>query len=137
MTEKPEIDAKAPKRSTARQAAGRFGPPLALMALIFFLSAQPDLNSGLGVWDTVGRKLVHFATFGALWWLWDRALNHDHPLIAATITIAYAISDEYHQTFVEGRVGSPRDVLIDSLGVLAAWLVSRRLARRRGRRLSA
>ena len=33
----------------------RFGPPIALMAVIFFLSAQPDLNSGLGVWDTIGR----------------------------------------------------------------------------------
>ena len=126
--------------ATARplvQAFSRFAPPLALMALIFFLSAQPDLNSGLGVWDTIGRKFVHFATFGALWWLWDRALNHDHPLIAAVITVAYAISDEYHQTFVDGRVGSARDVLIDSAGVLAAWLLSRWLARRRERRLSA
>ena len=33
----------------------RFGPPIALMAVIFFPSAQPDLNSGLGVWDTIGR----------------------------------------------------------------------------------
>ena len=122
--------------STAR-AVSRLAPPLALMALIFFLSAQPDLNSGLGVWDTIGRKLVHFATFGALWWLWDRALNHRHPLVAAAITVAYAISDEYHQTFVDGRVGSVRDVLIDTAGVLAAWLLSRRLARRRERRLSA
>lgn len=118
------------------RAIWRFGPPLALMALIFYLSAQADLNSGLGVWDTIGRKIVHFTIFGALWWLWDRALHHDHPLIAAVITVAYAISDEYHQTFVDGRVGSPRDVLIDSAGVLAAWLLSRWLARRRERRLS-
>ena len=118
------------------QAFGRFAPPLALMALIFYLSAQADLNSGLGVWDTIGRKVIHFTIFGALWWLWDRALNHDHPLIAAVITSAYAISDEYHQTFVDGRVGSPRDVLIDSAGVLAAWLLSRWLARRRERHLS-
>ena len=125
----------ASARPIAR-AVSRFAPPLALMALIFFLSAQPDLNSGLGVWDTIGRKFVHFATFGALWWLWDRALNHEHPLIAAVISVAYAISDEYHQTFVDGRVGSVRDVLIDSAGVLAAWLLSRWLTRRRERRLS-
>ena len=30
-------------------------PPLALMGLIFFLSAQPNLNSGLGWIDHVGR----------------------------------------------------------------------------------
>ena len=46
-------------------AVGRFGPPLALMALIFALSAQPDLNSGLGGWDTVLRKLAHMTEFGA------------------------------------------------------------------------
>lgn len=119
------------------RAVWRLAPPLALMALIFFLSAQPDLNSGLGVWDAIGRKIVHFAIFGGLWWLWDRALNHDYPLIAAAITVLYAVSDEYHQTFVEGRHGAPRDVLIDSAGVLAAWLLSRWLARRRERRLYA
>ena len=26
-----------------------------LMAVIYALSAQPDLNSGLGVWDTIGH----------------------------------------------------------------------------------
>ena len=89
----------------------RFGPPLLLMALIFFLSAQPDLNSGLGVWDTIGRKLVHMAAYGLLWFLWWRALGYGSrasPRVA--ITLAYAISDEYHQTFVHGRHGSPLDV---------------------------
>ncbi|MFM9128035.1 MAG: VanZ family protein [Solirubrobacterales bacterium] len=125
--------------ATARpllRAASLFAPPLALMGVIFFLSAQPDLNSGLGVWDTIGRKFVHFAIFGALWWLWDRALDHRHGLVAAAITVAYAISDEYHQSFVDGRVGSVRDVLIDTAGVLAAWALTRRLARRQERRQS-
>ena len=45
---------------------GRFAPPLVLMALIFFLSAQPDLNSGLGWIDHVGRKLVHMAEYALL-----------------------------------------------------------------------
>ena len=53
----------------------RFAPPLLLMGLIFFLSAQPDLNSGLGTWDTVLRKLAHMAEFGLLWLLWWRALG--------------------------------------------------------------
>ena len=59
-----------------------YGPPLALMALIFFFSAQPYLNSGLGVWDTIGRKLIHAATYGALWFLWWRALGYGNPLPA-------------------------------------------------------
>ena len=36
--------------------------PLALMALIFVLSAQSDLDSGLGMVDLIGRKLVHVAS---------------------------------------------------------------------------
>jgi len=44
----------------------RIGPPLALMALIFFFSAQENLNSGLGVWDTIGRKIIHMAEYGLL-----------------------------------------------------------------------
>ena len=118
------------------RAASLLAPPLALMGVIFFLSAQPDLNSGLGVWDTIGRKFVHFAIFGALWWLWDRALGHRHGAVAAAITVAYAVSDEYHQSFVDGRVGSPRDVLIDTAGVLVAWALTRWLARRQEQRLS-
>jgi VanZ family protein len=105
----------------------RFGPPILLMAVIFFLSAQPDLNSGLGTWDTIGRKIVHMASYGLLWWLWQRALNSTPAAVA--ITLAYAISDEYHQSFVEGRHGSPVDVLIDTVGVvIAIGITARRRA---------
>jgi len=103
----------------------RFAPPLLLMAVIFALSAQPDLNSGLGTWDTVLRKFAHMAEFGLLWWLWYRALGPRHLLTAAAIAIGYAITDELHQSFVEGRVGSPVDVAIDAAGVgiaVALWL---------------
>src|SRR5918997_6381936 len=104
------------------RAASRFAPPLLLMGLIFFLSAQPDLNSGLGTWDTILRKLAHIAEFGLLWWLWWRALGRGERAtrVAAAIAVAYAATDELHQSFVEGRVGSPVDVLIDSAGVALA-----------------
>ena len=97
----------------------RFLPPLALMALIFALSAQPDLSSGLGGWDPVLRKLAHMAEYGLLWWLWLRALRR--PGVSAAITLAYAASDELHQSFVEGRHGAPTDVLIDAAGVAIAY----------------
>ena len=106
----------------------RYGPPLLLMGLIFFLSAQPDLNSGLGDWDTIGRKLIHAATYGTLFLLWWRALGWGHPAPAVAITLLYAASDEFHQTFIEGRHGSPLDVAIDAAGVMIAY----GLATRRG-----
>jgi VanZ family protein len=107
-------------------------PPLALMGAIFFFSAQPSLDSGLGWIDHVGRKLVHFGEYAVLCFLWWRALAAStNPrravLLALVLASAYAVTDEYHQTFVEGRHGSPVDWLIDSAGAAATalWLRSR------------
>lgn len=99
------------------RALSRFAPPLLLMGVIFFFSAQPDLSTGLGVWDTILRKAAHMAEYGLLWFLWHRALGLHNPLPAVAITLAYAASDEFHQSFVEGRRGTPVDVLIDAVGV--------------------
>ena len=121
---------------TAGQLAGlanRFAPPLARMALIFALSAQPDLGTGLGTIDLIGRKLVHMAEYGLLWLLWLRAFRWRRPWLAAAIAIGYAITDELHQTTVEGRHGSPLDVAIDSAGVALTALARRALLRRRQR----
>ena len=114
---------------------GLWLPPLALMGLIFFFSAQPDLNSGLGTLDTIGRKIIHFAQYALLAYLWWRALSEHTTasraaLAAFLVTVLYAVTDEYHQTFVDGRHGSPLDVLIDSAG---AGLASLYLAKRRDR----
>ena len=109
----------------------RYGPPLALMGLIYFLSAQPDLSSGLGGWDLVLRKLAHMTEYGLLFILWRRALPGASPWAAAAIAVGYAITDEIHQTFVEGRHGAPVDVLIDSAGVALGWLALRWFAVRR------
>jgi len=101
----------------------RFAPPLALMAVIFALSAQPDLGTGLGTIDLIARKLVHMTEYGVLFLLWHRAFGWRHAWAAAAIAIAYAATDEFHQTFVEGRHGTPVDVLIDATGVAIAALV--------------
>lgn len=112
-------------------------PPLALMAVIFVLSAQPNLNSGLGWIDHVGRKVVHASEYGLLCLLWWRALRtvtfFERALAGAcAIAVAYAVSDEWHQRYVHGRHSSWVDVLIDSLGAgLAVVLIVR--ARREAR----
>jgi VanZ family protein len=108
-----------------------WAPPLALMVLIFVLSHQPDLSSGLGVWDLIGRKILHAAAYALLCVLWWRALAapaaRDRALAAAAVlSLAYAVSDEVHQSFIEGRHGTPVDVAIDSVGIAAASLWLRR-----------
>lgn len=91
------------------------------MAVIFFLSAQPNLNSGLGLIDTVGRKVVHASEYALLCFLWWRALRTALDGIVAlvpawAIAAIYAATDEYHQGFVNGRHASWVDVAIDSMG---------------------
>ena len=110
-------------------------PPLVLMAVIFAVSAQPSLNSGLGLIDHIGRKIIHFGEYALLCFLWWRAFREvTNPrraaLLAFVAASAYAITDEYHQTFVEGRHGTPVDWLIDSAGAgLAAFTLLRRETR--------
>jgi VanZ family protein len=108
----------------------RFAPALALMGLIFFLSAQPDLGTGLGTMDVVLRKCAHMAEYGLLWFLWWRALGYGHPAPSIAIALAYAASDEFHQSFVEGRSGVVTDVLIDAAGIGLAGLAVVLRARR-------
>lgn len=114
-------------------ALNRFGAPLALMGLIFLLSAQPNLSSGLGAWDVVLRKAAHMTEYGLLALLWWRALSTRSPVPGAAIAVAYAITDELHQSFVKGRHGSPVDVAIDAAGVLLAVLAYRWLRASRAR----
>ena len=85
-------------------------PPFVLMAVIFLLSAQPDLNSGLGTIDLVGRKVIHMSEYALLCFLWWRALRTITTpsraiAFALLIAVAYACTDEFHQTFVHGRHG--------------------------------
>lgn len=108
-----------------------WAPPLALMGLIFFLSHQPDLSTGLGSWDLIGRKLAHAGTYAFLCFLWWRALRGGLPAeralaVAAAVSFVYAVGDELHQSFIEGRRGTVVDVAIDSVGIAATALVLRR-----------
>jgi VanZ family protein len=93
-------------------------------ALIFVLSSIPDLGTGLGGWDVLLRKLAHAAEFAILGALLVRALRR--PGWAVALGIAYAVSDELHQSFVPGRQGSPLDVALDSVGVVVGVILAAR-----------
>ena len=110
--------------------------PLLLMAVIYYLSDQPGLSSGLGLVDTIGRKFVHAFEYALLCGLWWRALRTRMAPGAAlapalVVTIVYAVTDESHQTFVEGRNGLVLDVVIDALAAAVAVLAIRRRITRR------
>jgi VanZ family protein len=103
-------------------------PVVVWAAAIFALSSIPSLSSGLGTWDLVLRKLAHAAEYALLAALLLRALAR--PWLAFLFALAYAVSDEFHQHFVRGRTGTPRDVAVDAAGALiglAACVYGRRL----------
>jgi VanZ family protein len=103
--------------------------PVVLWAtVIFALSSIPSLNSGLGTWDLVLRKLAHATEYGLLAALLLRALTR--PWTSFLVALAYAVSDEFHQHFVRGRAGTPRDVAVDAAGALFGLAVFSYVKRR-------
>jgi VanZ family protein len=112
---------------STRPALLRALAPLALMGAIFYLSAQ-HADPDQAWWTVVLRKLGHVGGYAALTTLWTWALAGTvrRPLkIAAVISLAYAITDEYHQSQVDTRHGSPVDVAIDAVGIALAYVVIR------------
>jgi VanZ family protein len=102
-------------------------PVFAWALLIFALSSVPSLATGLGLWDTILRKIAHGVEFAILGALLVRALERRVP--AFLVGVLYAVSDEIHQSFVPGRHASPLDVAIDGVGVLVGVAIYTRFAR--------
>lgn len=95
------------------------------MVAIFAVSAQPQLpHLPDSLLDLLFKKTAHATAYAILCALWLNAFRTAAlpqkvavPL-ALFLTFGYAISDEWHQTFVPGRHGQPSDVLIDTTGAL-------------------
>ncbi len=105
-------------------------PVLAWCGLIFFLSSIPGLKTPFGIIDTVLRKFAHATEYFVLALLLFRAFRKSWPMpfsrmliLASALSFLYAISDEYHQTFVASRSGNPVDVAVDSTGIFAAVFI--------------
>ncbi|MBK9711287.1 MAG: VanZ family protein [Kouleothrix sp.] len=108
------------------------------MGLIFAFSSQSQLPSPDDpLVDFLFKKSAHFAVFGVLAVLFWRALP---PRTASwgwawALTVLYAGSDEWHQSFVAQRHPAVRDVVIDACGAATALLIVWLLARRQARQL--
>ncbi len=119
-------------------------PALAVMAVIFVLSSQ----SGLRVSDDADvdrpfRVVGHLLAFGTLAACllvalsWGRRPRLRDGAIAFGLTLLFAVSDEWHQSFVPERNGRVDDVVTDGIGALlglaAAWALLTLAAARRER----
>ncbi|MCH4827376.1 MAG: VanZ family protein [Planococcus sp. (in: firmicutes)] len=123
------------------------------MAIIFYLSHQPGsasshLSSGIvaallnfidGVapqldidiesFHTFIRKNAHFIAYFLLGLLSLNAWRSSgfrgvkQLMLSFGLSVLFAVTDEIHQLFIEGRSGEVRDVLIDSSGVGLSVLI--------------
>lgn len=102
-------------------------PALVMMGVIFWFSAQPAEELPVFSWaDTIVKKSGHVIGYALLafsYW-YALGLEKNKRWLAWSFVILYALTDEYHQSFVTGRHSSIWDVLIfDNIGaLLSVWL---------------
>lgn len=105
-------------------------PVLIWLGLIFYLSSYHKLQAFPGGWrDFISRKFAHFTEYAILCLLFFRGFKNmtgfAKPrllLLSFLLTVLYALTDEFHQTFVSGRSGKIFDVGVDSLGAFFGLL---------------
>jgi VanZ family protein len=120
--------------STPAFGADRTSHPLRWLVQLLF---GPLSDATWEIVHHVLRKSGHFLGYGALGLVWLRAWRMtlpDAPFLsqaglALLGTALVASWDEWHQTFLPNRTGSPYDVLLDCCGTSAmigmAWLYLR------------
>ena len=78
--------------------------------------------------EDVIRKIAHFSLYALIGFLLMALfstynINEKNKIISTIIIGAiYAISDEFHQSFISGRSGQVSDVFLDTLGVTVGGL---------------
>ena len=95
---------------------------------------NPDISwAAINTIHTVIRKLGHFSEYTILALLLWRALysgatlRTKTPILFGAVFLAcavFAVGDEFHQSFVESRTPSDRDVLLDSAGAFLGALIA-------------
>ena len=112
-------------------------PALLYAGLLYWLSSRPrlpEVDLGLGFED----KLAHFAAYALFSILLYLALTRPTPWVrrphlwAVILGVLYALTDEWHQSTVPGRLFEVGDLVADAAGLVAIqWLIYRLERRRR------
>ncbi|TSD01645.1 MAG: VanZ family protein [Parcubacteria group bacterium Athens0714_25] len=107
-------------------------PLLLWLGIIFLFSSVPGgvKNSSPDIWFYAERKGAHVFEYFVLALLFVNLLRRYYSkkklfFLAGFFSLAYAFSDEFHQTFIFGREGKISDTGIDLIGIIlglgAVW----------------
>jgi VanZ family protein len=118
-------------------AIARLIPMLVCMGTIFFFSHLPGDRLELPLFSGAD-KVSHALAYGLLSWTVIVAFSKETRArrsrlvfgAAVLVPILYGVSDEYHQSFIEGRSTELADVLADAFGALvvsSVWFLIKSL----------
>jgi VanZ family protein len=117
-----------------------WGPALLLMSLIFLASSIPgDRMPNAGQWDFSVKKGGHMTGYALLAVSLVYGQRKQTPkalVLALGVCFFYALSDEFHQSFVPGRNSTLIDVGIDLIGTIVGLLAQQLLHWRRRLRIA-
>jgi VanZ family protein len=109
-----------------------WGPATLWLAVLFFLSDQT--SDAVPSWWSVNDTVAHLGLYGILGatLAWGRHLSGRRPgwLVLAIGGLLWALSDEWHQSFVPGRTPSLSDLAADAVGLLIGAALAAALLRR-------
>lgn len=136
------------KGITGREKAKRYAALIFWILLIFFLSTgngsseETSLIIGpllrflfpnasaevIDAYHSIIRKLAHPTVYGVLALLAARAFSYGREVTqfarwlfgSLLLTIIVASIDEFNQSYLPSRTGTPRDVLLDTFGAIIA-----------------
>ncbi|MEK6656624.1 MAG: VanZ family protein [Nitrospirota bacterium] len=104
---------------------------IAYALLIFLLSSfSGDKTEKLYLFKH-SDKIIHLLEYAVLCFLVSKALSSTLKenvrryigLIAVVISLLYAITDEFHQSFVPGRYASIDDIFADGIGAVISQII--------------
>jgi VanZ family protein len=97
--------------------------------VIFYGSSLPQLpRVEISFIDRIVKNGAHFLEYAILFILAKRAWTKEENSVwfAFIFTFIYALTDEFHQGFVPGRVPSVMDLGFDTLGMVFSFLITRK-----------
>ena len=104
----------------------KWGLSLLMMAAIFGFSSVPGkVMPNFGEADIFVKKGGHMLGYAllALAYSYGNGWNKKRPWLPWLLAILFAATDEFHQSFVQGRHPTPVDVGIDTIGAGLGLLV--------------